>query len=105
MKLDISHIESNLRHHSRPGAYPWFILLNEKGHPLMVSPPGYRVEPALWYKASLFTEDRVSHVAALAGDQLDEGVRAVSLVAYLDELRDELVRAERAEAGAAIHAV
>lgn len=104
MKLDINHIENNIRHHSRPGAYPWFILLDAKGQPLMVTPPGFRVEPALWYKASLFTAERVAQVAALASEQLGQEVKCSELVAYLDNLRDELVRAERAEAGAAIHA-
>ncbi|MGL5093709.1 MAG: hypothetical protein ACRC8B_22875 [Aeromonas sobria] len=105
MKLDINHIESNLRHHSRPGAYPWFILLDANDQPLMVTPPGYRVEPAIWYKASLFTADRVAHVAAIASEQLGEQVKCSGLVQYLDKLRDDLVRAERAEAGATIHAV
>ncbi|MGL4504680.1 MAG: hypothetical protein ACRCUF_02990 [Aeromonas sobria] len=103
MKLDINHIENNIRHHSRPGAYPWFILLDAKGQPLMVTPPGYRVESALWYKASLFTEERVAQVAALASEQLGEEVKAISLVTYLDKLRDDLVRAERAAVGATIH--
>lgn len=105
MKLDIAHIEANIRRHSRPGAYPWFLLINSKGQPLMVTPPGYRVEPAIWYKASLFTEARVAECAAIAAEQLGEEVKGVTVVSYLDKLRDDLVRQERAEAREVIHAI
>lgn len=103
--MNIKHIETNIRHHSRPGAYPWHILTAARDNaPLMVCPPGHTIHPAIWYKASLFTPDRVAAVAAIASEQLGEPVRAVPIVEYLDGLRDKLVREERARAREVIHA-
>jgi hypothetical protein len=99
----IEHIELNIRHHSRPGAPVWYILTNAEGQPLRITPPGYYVAKCLWYEASLFGESRVADVAALVSDQSGEQIKAVTIVSYLDNLRDRLVREERALAGGAIH--
>lgn len=103
MNLTIQEIERNIRHHSRPEAPKWFIVVSKEGHPLMYHPGDNTFIPAPWYKASLFTMLNIPGVVSTAQEMMGLDVRGVSVVDYLDQLRDKLVREERARAREVIH--
>lgn len=102
MPNTIANIESNIRHLSSV-ATRWHILLNEAGDPLVWDAPSLSFLPAQWHHASLFLPENVPGVAEQAALMNGASVKSMALVDYLDNLRDKLVRQERAEAGKVIH--
>lgn len=102
MPNTIANIESNIRHLSRTSTR-WHILLNEAGEPLAWDAPSLSFLPTTYHHASLFAPENVPGVAEQAALMNGASVKSIALVDYLDNLRDRLVRQERAEAGKAIH--
>ncbi|QIZ02654.1 hypothetical protein AhyVDH1_049 [Aeromonas phage AhyVDH1] len=103
MPHTIANIEANIRHLSAVSTR-WHILTSEAGEPLAWDAPSLSFIPTTYHHASLFTPENVPGVAEQAALMNGASVKSMALVDYLDNLRDKLVRQERAEAGRAIHA-
>lgn len=99
----LKHIESNIKHLSRPESPKWHIMVNSQGQPLQFFNGDEMWRVGEWFKASLFHEETAEGVSVAASEMAGEQVKAVSLLSYLDEMRDQMVRAERREARERIH--
>ncbi|MGL4755324.1 MAG: hypothetical protein ACRCXB_23435 [Aeromonadaceae bacterium] len=103
MKMTVEQLDMHIRRHSTQST-KWVILTNEKGEPLKYDPAYLTFRPSLWYHASLFTQENAADLAEQASMMMGgDMVGTVTLVGYLDKLRDDMVRAERRETREVIH--
>lgn len=102
MKMTIEQLDMHIRRHSTETP-KWVLLINAKGEPLKYDPARKTFITTTWFDASLFVEETVAAIAEHATYMTGAKVKPKTLVAYLDQLRDDMVRAERRETREVIH--